>query len=42
MVRLLIIGIYPALSGLNQIRIPPQGVALGWYVSPRWGYSDDG
>ena len=32
--------IYPALSGLNPFHFHPQGVALGWYISPRWGFSD--
>jgi hypothetical protein len=32
--------IYPALSGLNTFPVRPQGVALSWYISPRWGFSD--
>ena len=31
--------IYHALSGLKSIGIVPQGVALGWYMSPLQGFS---
>ena len=33
--------IYHALSGLDSFGISPQGVALGWYIPPRWGFSDN-
>ena len=35
-----------ALQVNSPLILPPsaqysQGVALGWYISPRWGFSDD-